>query len=328
MERKRIAGTDLQVSPLCLGTMTFGTPVGERDAIQLVHQATDLGISFIDTANMYQGYSRYPGSPGGVGETILGRALTGRRDGVVIATKVGMKIGPRADDGGLSPGHVRRECDRSLGRLQTDRIDLYYMHKPDPETPLAESIDAFAALIEAGKVRHWGLSNFNADQVGEVLQLCDDHGFPRPVAHQPAYSLLKREIEGELLPLCLQEGLAVVPYQVLQGGLLTGKYRPHSPPPAGSRGAEKPDWLPLAEDSVVMAEVQRLTLKAESEGVSLYDYTLRTTLAVPGITSIILGVKRSEQIEAAVRAVGVRGSQPSASAQPGGPASSYHREMS
>lgn len=304
MERKTIAGTDLRVPPLCLGTMTFGTPVVEADAIQLVHRAVDLGIDFIDTANMYEGYARSVGSPGGVAESILGKALRGHRDRVVVATKVGMKIGPNPDDEGLSRAHVVRECDRSLQRLQTDRIDLYYMHTPDPATELAESIGAFAALIHAGKVRYWGLSNFDTRQVRQVLQLCDSGRLPRPVAHQPAYSLLKRDVEADLLPLCLQEGLAVVPYQVLQGGLLTGKYRADAPPPPGSRAAEKPEWLPQVEDPDVMAAVQQLTLKATQGGVSLLDYTLRTTLAVPGITSIILGVKRVEQLEAAVRALG------------------------
>jgi len=216
---------------------------------------------------------------------------------------VGMKIGPEADDEGLSKVHVRRECDRSLRRLGAERIDLYYMHKPDPETPLEESVETFAELIRAGKVRHWGLSNFGTDEVRRVLQVCDSGGFPRPVAHQPPYSLLKREIEAELLPLCRYEGISVVPYQVLQGGLLTGKYRVGEEAPAGSRAAEKPEWLPLVADESIMKKVDRLAGEAEEEGASLFEYALRRTVGMPGITSIILGVKRSEQIEAAVLAL-------------------------
>ena len=206
MELRSIGDTELRVSPLCLGTMTFGTPVGEHDAIDIVHWALDHGVNFIDTANMYEGYARHIGSAGGVAEEILGKALIGRREQAVLATKVGMKIGPSDDDEGLSPAHIQRECDRSLQRLATDRIDLYYMHKPDENTPIEESIETFAHIIQAGKVRHWGLSNFDTGQVRQVLTACAEGGWPRPVAHQPSYSLLNRGIEQDLLPLCRKEG--------------------------------------------------------------------------------------------------------------------------
>ena len=300
METRKIA--DLEVPILCLGTMTFGTPVGEREGIEIVQRALDLGINFIDTANMYEGYTRYIGSTGGAAEEILGKALRGRRDEAVVATKVGMKIGPDAEDEGLSRAHIRRECERSLQRLGTERIDLYYMHKPDPETPLEESIGAFHELVQSGKVRHWGVSNFDAEQTRQVLAACDREHWPRPVAHQAPYSLLKRDIEADLLPLCRAEGIAVVPYQVLQGGLLTGKYR--SAIPAGSRGAEKPEWLPLLADESISNELEELASRARNDGVDLFEYTLRTTAAIPGMTSIILGVKRPEQLDAAVRALG------------------------
>ena len=302
LEQRKIPHTDLEVSILCLGTMTFGTPVGEREGIEIVQRALGLGVNFIDTANMYEGYARYTGSPGGVAEEILGKALSGRRDEVILATKAGMKIGPGVDDEGLSREHVMRECERSLQRLRTDRIDLYYMHKPDPETPLEESIGTFVELIRMGKVRHWGLSNFDAAQTRQVLEVCDRERWPRPVAHQPSYSLLKRDIEADLLPLCQGEEIAVIPYQVLQGGLLTGKYRTGIPD--GSRGAEKPEWLPLLEDEFMMDELEKLATQAEEAGVDLFEYSLRTTAGVPGITSIILGIKRPEQLEAAVRALG------------------------
>jgi len=304
LEKRKIPGTDLEVSVLCLGTMTFGTPVGEEEGVEIVKRALDLGVNFVDTANMYEGYSRYIGSPGGVAEEILGKGLRGRREEAVVATKVGMKIGPNAEDEGLSRAHVLRECDRSLQRLETDWIDLYYMHKPDPETVLEESIGTFAELIRAGKVRHWGLSNFDAAEVGQVLEVCAGEGWPRPVVHQPPFSLLKRDIEADLLPLCRREGIGVVPYQVLQGGLLSGKYRVGVAPPEGSRGAEKPEWLPMLEDDSAMGELQELAAHAEERGMELFEYTLRTTVAVAGITSIILGIKRNEQIESAVRVFG------------------------
>ena len=153
MIQRTIPLTDLKISPLCLGTMTFGTPVAEADAIRLTHWAIDHGVNFLDTANMYEGYSRYPGSAGGVAEEILGKALKGKRDKVVLASKVGMKIGPADDDQGLSRAHVLREMDRSLARLGCECLDLYYMHKPDPTTPLGESVRAFNDLIDAGKAR-------------------------------------------------------------------------------------------------------------------------------------------------------------------------------
>ena len=303
MELRTIGDTDLRVSPLCLGTMTFGTPVGERDAIGIVHCALDGGINFIDTANMYEGYTRYIGSPGRLGEEILGKALESRREQAVLATKVGKIIGPGADDGGLSRTHILRECERSLARLATHWIDLYYMHEPDEKTPIEESIEAFVELIQAGKVRHWGLSNFDAAGVRRVLQSCDEHGWPRPVVNQPSYSLLNRGIEADLLPLCREEGLAVVPYQVLEGGLLTGKYADPIAPPKGSRGAEKPEWIPMLKDEQALEGLRALGTQAQEEGLSLFDYVIRTTVSTPGITSIILGVKRPEQLQQAIRAL-------------------------
>ncbi len=303
MENRKIPNTDLEVSPLCLGTMTFGTPVGEAAAVDIVHRALDLGINFIDTANMYEGYTRFMGSPGGLAEEYLGAALADCRDRAVLATKAGNPIGPDPQDQGLSRAHLLRECDRSLFRLRTDYVDLFYLHRPDPDTPIAASIAAVDELIRAGKVRHWGLSNFAADQTREVLSICDANGWPRPVVHQPPYSLLKRDIESDLLPLCREEDIGVVPYQVLQGGLLTGKYSDPSTPPEGSRAAEKPEWLPLLQELEIQRQLDDLSAAAAEQSLSLFDYTIQTTLAVPGITSIILGIKRSEQIAAAVQAL-------------------------
>jgi aryl-alcohol dehydrogenase-like predicted oxidoreductase len=304
MDRRQIPNTTLHVSPLCLGTMTFGTPVGEADAIHLTHWALDHGINFIDTANMYEGYTRTIGSPGGVAEEILGKALRGRRHQVVLATKVGMKIGPTDDDMGLSRKHVLREIDRSLQRLGCDMVDLYYMHKPDPNTPLTESVEAFDDLVSMGKIRHWALSNFSAQQIEEVLRLCDQNGWRRPVALQPPYSLLKREIEADVLPLCARERIAVVPYQVLQGGLLTGKYRRGEAPPAGSRQLEKPEWTYELTDTL-HDHLEQLEAEARSRGRSLTQHALLTLLEQPAVVSLIVGVKRIEQLEQLMQAVGV-----------------------
>ena len=302
MDRRDVPNTDLSVSPICLGTMTFGTPVGEADAIQLVHWAVDHGIDGIDTANMYEGYTRYIGSAGGVAEEILGKALRGRREQVVLATKVGMKIGPNDDDEGLSRGHILREIDRSLKRLRCAVVDLYYMHKPDPKTPLAESVQAFDGLVAAGKVRCWGVSNFSVAEIGEVLSTCDENGWQRPVACQPPYSLLKREVEQDLLPFCRREGIAVFPYQVLQGGLLTGKYRRGQPIPAGSRKAEKDSWIPELSDEL-LSRLEQIEQDALDKGRTLMEHAIRTVLEHPAVVSLVMGAKRVEQVEQLIAAV-------------------------
>lgn len=302
MKRNVIPNTNLEVSPFCLGTMTFGTPVEEDEAILITHHALDLGINFIDTANMYEGYKRYVGSPGGVAEEILGKALKGKWDQVVLATKVGMKIGQGDDDQGLSRTHILREADRSLTRLQCETIDLYYMHKPDPNVAMEESVQAFHDLIRAGKVRHWGISNFNAEQIASLLKLCDENGYPRPVALQPAYSLLKTDIEAEVLPLCQKESIAVFPYQVLQGGMLTGKYRRGESAPAGSRQTEKPEWtMPLNDET--FDKLDAIEAEAKKRGRTLLQHALKRLLEKPMVLSLILGVKSIPQMETLIHAM-------------------------
>jgi aryl-alcohol dehydrogenase-like predicted oxidoreductase len=302
MDLRAIPKTDLCVSPLCFGTMTFGTPVAEADAIRLTHQALDLGVNFLDTANMYEGYKRFVGSPGGVAEEILGKALKGKRERVVLATKVGMKIGPADNDQGASRTHILREIDRSLARLGTGYVDLYYMHKPDPSTPLAESVQAFNELIEAGKVRYWAISNFSAEQIADILKVCDENGWRRPVAIQPPYSLLKRDIEAELLPLCQREQIAILPYQVLQGGMLTGKYRRGQDAPIDSRQREKPEWtMPLNDET--FTRLEQIEAEARQRGRSLLQHALKSLLETPAVVSLVVGVKRIGQLEILLKAI-------------------------
>lgn len=302
MNFQTLPKTDLKVAPLCLGTMTFGTPVSEAEAIHLTHWALEHGINFVDTANMYEGYSRYLGSPGGVAEKILGNALKGKRDQVVLATKVGMKIGPGDDDQGLSRAHVLREIDRSLARLECDYVDLFYMHKADLSTPLAESVQAFNEIIDAGKARYWAISNFSAEQISSLLQTCDENGWRRPVALQPAYSLLKRDIEAEILPLCQREQIAVLPYQVLQGGLLTNKYQRGEAVPGDSRQAEKPEWT-MALTSEMFDKLEQIEADAKLQGRTLLQHALKSLLAQPMVMSLVVGVKRISQLETLIAAV-------------------------
>jgi len=302
MKLNPIPKSDLNVSPLCLGTMTYGTPVKESDAIELTHWAIDHVINFIDTANMYEGYTRTIGSAGGVSEEILGKALKGKRDQVVLATKVGMKIGPNDDDEGLSRAHVLREIDRSLKRLQSDHVDLYYMHKPDPKTPIAESVEVFNDLITSGKARYWGISNFSVAQISELIQVCDENSWQRPVILQPPYSLLKRDIEADILPLCEREQIAVAPYQALQGGLLTGKYQRDTQPAPDSRQVQKPEWT-MALNDEMFDKLEAIQAEAEDKQRSLLQHALLSLLEQPAVVSLVVGVKRIDQIETLIKAL-------------------------
>ncbi len=302
MKRNQIPKTDLSVSEICLGTMTFGTPVGEADAINLTLYAIDKGINFIDTANMYEGYARHVGSPGGVAEEILGKALKGRRNEVVLATKVGMKVGDAPEDEGTSPAAIKKQLDKSLSRLATDYVDIYYLHKPDPSVPLTDILGALKEAIDAGKIKYYGISNYSAEQTAELLEVADKNNLPRPVMHQPPYSLLKRDIEKDLLPLCEREQVAVVPYQVLQGGLLTGKYRRGQAPPAGSRKSEKADWLPDLTDEL-FDKLEQIEADAKAKGRTMLEHAIKSALDQPAIISVILGVKRTDQIDSLISAV-------------------------
>lgn len=291
----------MRVSPICLGTMTFGTPVGEADAIRLTHQALDRGVNFIDTANMYEGYCRVIGSAGGVAEEILGKALKGRREQAVVATKVGMKVGTAPEDEWTSPAAIRKQLDLSLKRLAINCIDLYYLHKFDPRMPIAESLAALAEAMRTGKIRHYAVSNYSATELATLLAVADANGLPRPVAIQPPLSLLKQDIVSDLLPLCVKEKIVVAPYQVLQGGLLTGKYRKGQPLPPDSRKAEKDAWVWNLDDAL-FDRLEDIEGKAKHSGQTMTQYAVRWTLQQPAVVSVIIGVKRIEQLNEAIAA--------------------------
>lgn len=304
MQLRRLGGSGLLVSPICLGTMTFGSPVSEEDSIRLIHGAIDQGVNFIDTANVYEGYRRFLGSPGGVAEEIVGKALRDRRDKAVLATKVGAPVGPGPQDRGLSAVHILREVDRSLRRLQTDTIDLYIVHWPDKHVPLAETLSAIDTAVRQGKVRCFGTSNHAAWQMCELLWLADRLGGPRVVSSQVPFSMLRRELTADLA-FCQQHQVGVTAYQALQGGLLTGKYRRGQPPPAGTRAAEKPDWIWKLDDPMLQ-RVEGLCGLAGELGVSPTQYALAWTLAQPAMTSAIVGVKRPEQLQECIAAASVQ----------------------
>jgi aryl-alcohol dehydrogenase-like predicted oxidoreductase len=303
MKLRALGASGLLVSPICLGTMTFGSPVNEADSISLVHAALDRGINFIDTANVYEGYNRFLGSAGGVAEEIVGKALRDRRDKAILATKVGAPVGPGPQDRGLSPVHILREVDRSLKRLRTDTIDLYIIHWPDKEVPLEITHGALETAVRQGKIRSFGVSNHAAWQMAELQAQSARWGWPRVVSSQIPFSLLRREFQHDL-EYCQLRNIAVTPYQSLQGGLLTGKYRRGETAPADSRLAEKPQWMWPLNDALFdkLEAVERL---AREVGTTPAKYSLAWTLTQPAMTSLIVGVKTVAQIEEALAALEV-----------------------
>ena len=304
MQLRPLGGSGLLVSPICLGTMTFGTPVPEADAIRLIHEALELGVNFIDTANVYEGYARFLGSAGGVAEQIVGKALRDRRDKAVLATKVGAPLGSGPQDRGLSAVHILREVDRSLQRLGTECIDLYIVHWPDKLVPLETTLSALETAQRQGKIRCFGTSNHSGWQMCELLGLSERHGWPRVVASQIPYSLLRRELHGDL-EFCQRRQIAVTPYQSLQGGVLTGKYRRGQAAAAGTRGAEKPEWMWKLDDEL-FDKLEGLERLARELDVSLTRYTLAWTLRQPAMTSLVVGAKGIEQVREAVQALDVQ----------------------
>ena len=301
MTTQKVHGTDLNLSAIALGTYNFGTPVGESLATDIINRVMDLGINHIDTANMYEGYSRYYGSPGGVAEKIIGKALKGRRDRIFLATKLGMKVGPDPEDEGLSRGAILKQIDRSLGYLQTDYVDILYLHKPDPNTPMEETLQAIQDIIQAGKIRYLGVSNFSVTELKELFFVAEKENMPRPVVAQPPYSLLNRDIEEDFLPLCIQKRIGVIPYQVLQEGLLTGKYKRNKPLPKGSRKLEAPDWGWDLTDEV-FDRIEKIEALSKMAKMPMSQYSIAWVISQPGIVSTLVGVKNTTQLEEAVQA--------------------------
>ena len=215
MERRTLHHTDLTVSRFCFGTMTLGKPLDQAGTDEVIDRCLDAGINFFDTANMYNA---------GVAETLLGNALKGRRDKVVLASKVFYKVGDAPDQQGLSRKAILRAIEESLERLQTDYLDVYYMHAPDHTVPIEESLETMDSLVRQGKVRYLASSNYAGWEVVEMLWLAKEHGWHAPYVSQPMYNLLARGIEQEYLPMCRQLGISTVVYNPLAGGLLTGKH--------------------------------------------------------------------------------------------------------
>ena len=281
MEYRDLGLTGVKVSPLCLGTMNFPEPSGEAASIEMMNLALDGGINFFDTANVYnQGES----------EKIVGRVLkeSGRRDEVVLATKVYGRMGDGPNDGGVSRYHIVRSCEESLRRLQTDHIDLYQLHRPGLNVPQDETLRAFDDLISAGKVRYIGCSTHPAWMVMESLAISEKYGLAHYVSEQPPYNLLDRRIENELVPLALKYGLALLPWSPLAGGILAGRYSSESHYPEGSR-AERADFFRPRINQPGLETAAKLGTMADERGLSPSQLALLWVKDQPGVTSPIIG---------------------------------------
>jgi 1-deoxyxylulose-5-phosphate synthase len=305
MRHVRLGRTGLPVSRLCLGTMTFGLQCDEPASRAILDRAAEGGITFLDTADVYP----LGGTPETVGRTeeILGRWLAGRRHQFIVATKCSGATGPRPWDRGLSRKHVLDAIDASLQRLKTDYVDLYQAHHPDPETPIDETLRAFDDVVRAGKARYVGCSNYPAWQTARALGRSDLLGLARFDTVQPRYNLLFRQIERELLPLCQAEGLAVIPYNPLAGGFLSGKHRRESGPAAGTRftlGTAARRYQERYWREREFETVEAVRALAAEAGMSMVQLALAWVLAHPALTAPIVGASRPAQLDEAIAAVG------------------------
>ncbi|HLZ95875.1 MAG TPA: aldo/keto reductase [Candidatus Dormibacteraeota bacterium] len=307
MQHTRLGRTGLQVSRICLGTMTFGHQIDEAASVAILDRAAAAGVTFIDTADVY------PLGAGldlvGTTEKIVGRWLKGRRHEYVIATKAFGRMGPEPWNAGNSRKHLMDAIDASLRRLGTDYVDLYQVHHFDPETPIDETLHALNDLVHAGKVRYIGCSNFLAYRLARAIGRSEALGVARFESTQPRYNLLFRENERELLPLCLEEGIGVIPYNPLAGGMLSGKHDAARPPSEGTRFTipnaggmyQERYWNQHVFDTVTA-----LTKLAAEAGIKPATLAIAWVLSRPGITAPIVGASRADQLDDTLAAVDVK----------------------
>ncbi len=289
MEYSVLGNSGVQVSRICLGAMMFGGAANESDSIKIIEHAINAGINFIDTANVYNA---------GESERIVGKAIRAVRDDVLVATKVCGAMGEGLNRSGASRHHIMMQVEDSLRRLDTDRIDLYYLHRWDTLTPIEESLRALDDCVRQGKVRYIGCSNFDAWRLCEAWWTSDRMNLEKFICLQPLYNIVNRDIEVELLPFCKVYNVGVVSYSPLARGVLTGKYLPGQPPPPGSRAARQDRRIlqtELREESYEVA--QKLQPLAAAHGKTLAQFALAWTLANPRITSVIIGPRNIEQLE-------------------------------
>lgn len=287
MKYERLGNSGLNVSRLCLGAMMFADQTNAADAGEIIAAARDAGVNFIDTANVY--------AKGG-SEEIVGNSLRSKRDDWIVATKVGSPMSEAISETTLNRKRIMTEAERSLARLKTDYIDIYYLHVDDLETPLDQSVGAMGDLIRQGKIRYWGFSNYSGWRIAELVRVADSLGVTRPVVTQPLYNAMNRMLEQEQLPACEHFGIGVVPYSPLARGVLTGKYDTDGPPPAESRAGRKdkrilqsefrPESLRLARD---------IATYAGKRGMTAGQYALNWVLNNALVASVIVGPKTMSQ---------------------------------
>ncbi|MFG3104820.1 aldo/keto reductase [Streptomyces sp. NPDC048182] len=286
MQYRTLGGTGIKVSPYCLGAMMFGA-VGNPDheeSVRIIHKALDAGINFVDTADAYSH---------GESEEIVGKALKGRRDDVVLATKAHLPMGDDPNRRGNSRRWLTRALDDSLRRLDTDHVDLYQVHRPDPDTDVEETLSALTDLVRAGKIRAFGTSTFPASDLVEAQWTAERRGLLRPRAEQPPYSILNRGVEREVLPVCERYGVGTLVWSPLAGGLLTGRYRKDRPADT-HRSAFGFQHL---RDERRLDAVERLLALAEKAGLPLTHLAMAFAIAHPGVTSAILGPRTMAHLD-------------------------------
>ena len=289
MRMRFLGKSGIKVSELCLGTITFGTNVqlgalDQKTADSIVGMALDGGINFFDTADNYSN---------GQSEEILGKALGKRRKDIILATKVRVRMSAKPNDVGLSRHHILEGCDASLKRLGTDYIDLYQVHRFDFQTPLEETLRALDDLVRQGKVRYIGCSNFAGWQLMKALNISDNNHWERFITLQGQYSLIWRDLEYELVPLCLDQGLGILTFQPLGGGFLSGKYRRGKPRPKGTRLSDADLDFNEQKAYDIVDELDRV---AAAHNVSVTQAALNYLLCKPGVSSVIIGIRTPEQI--------------------------------
>jgi aryl-alcohol dehydrogenase-like predicted oxidoreductase len=300
MDYRRLGRTGLEVSELCLGAMMFGQwgNTDHDDSVRIIHAALDAGINFVDTADVYSG---------GESEEILAKALVGRRDDVVLATKVFNPMGKGRNQRGSSRRWIIEACEHSLRRLGTDHIDLYQMHRPDPLTDVDETLGALSDLVHQGKVRYLGSSTFQASDIVEAQWVAERRGRERFVCEQPPYSMLARGIEAEVLTTCERHGMGVITWSPLAGGWLSGRWRAGSTDVASTRAARLPARydLSLPGNQRKLAAADALAELADEAGMSLIHLAIAFTLRHPAVTSAIIGPRTAEHLASQLGAADV-----------------------
>jgi len=287
MNYRRLGNSGLAVSAIGLGTNAFGKRTDAKAAVSIIHSTLYSGINFIDTANIYAGTES---------ERIIGEALKGRRDKVVLTTKAGLPRGSGPNESGSSRFHLQQELEQSLKRLQTDYIDLYQIHTFDPNTPLEETLRTLDDMVRSGKVRYIGASNYAAWEFMKALGISERLGLSRYVSVQSCYSLADRTIENELMPMCLDQGIGIIPYYPLAGGILSGKYVSPDSIPAGSRAETDPNFKRFL-DARTIELGRRVSELAHEQGCSSSALSLAWLMSRPAVSTVIVGATRTEQLQ-------------------------------